>query len=294
MSIPTKKLKTGLELPVIGLGTWAMGGRNEPDPNNDDLKDIGAIKSALSSGITVIDTAEVYAAGQAEKFVGQAILGQDRKKLFISSKAQQTHLNYRDIKQAALASLKRLGTDYLDLYYLHRYPGEEKIGECMKALDELADEGLIKHLGISNFNLEHTKQAQELARHPIEATQVHYSVRFREPEKSGLLEYCQTNDIFLVAWRPLGMGSLTRGKTDLDSEPLIQKLCDKYKKTPAQIAINWLVMQPNVVTLTKTSSQEHLKENLGAVGWIMAPEDVKKLQADFSHQENISDTIPLA
>ncbi len=294
MNIPTKKLKNGFEMPVFGLGTWAMGGRNEPDPNNDDLKDIKAIKSALNLGVTVIDTAEVYAAGQAEKFVGQAILGQDRTKLFISSKAQQTHLNYQDVKQAALASLKRLGTDYLDLYYLHRYPGDEKIEECMKALDELAEEGLIKHLGISNFNLEHTKRAQSLARHPIEATQVHYSVRFREPEKSGLLEYCQTNDIFLVAWRPLGMGKLTRGRTDLGSEPLIQELCNKYKKTPAQIAINWLIMQPNVVTLTKTSNQEHLKENLGAVDWTMTHEDVEKLRINFSHQENISDTIPLA
>lgn len=294
MNIPVKKLKTGFEMPVLGLGTWAMGGRNEPDPNNDDLKDIEAIRSALNSGITLVDTAEVYAAGQAEKFVGQAILGQDRKKLFISSKAQQTHLNYQDIKQAALASLKRLGTDYLDLYYLHRYPGDEKIGECMKALDELADEGLIKHLGISNFNLEHTKRAQDLAQHPIEATQVHYSVKFREPEKFGLLEYCQTNDIFLVAWRPLGMGSLTRGKTGLETEPSIQEMCGRYKKTPVQIAINWLISQPNVVTLTKTSNQEHLKENLGAVGWVMAPEDIEKLRTNFLHQENISDTIPLA
>lgn len=294
MKIPIKQLKSGFQMPVFGLGTWAMGGRNEPDPNNDDARDIQAIKLALASGITLIDTAEVYAAGQAEKFVGEALADHDRARLFLSSKVQQSHLNYHGIKQAVRDSLARLNTGYLDLYYLHRYPEGGKLEECLKAMDELVEEGLIRHIGISNFNLEHTKRAQDLAKHPIAATQVHYSLKFREPAASGLLDYCQKNDMFLVAWRPLGLGSLTRGKTNLADVPLIQNMCAKYQKTPSQIAINWLVSQPNVVTLAKTSNPEHLKENLGALAWQMENIDLEKLRDEYPGQQTLSDTIPLA
>ena len=292
--IPEKQLKSGFSMPVFGLGTWAMGGRNEPDPDNDDTRDIQAIKQALASGVTLVDTAEVYAAGQAEKFVGQAIADYDRAQLFLSSKVQQSHLNYRDIKQAVRDSLKRLNTEYLDLCYLHRYPGDDKLEECLNAMDELVEEGLIRHVGISNFNLEHTKRAQDLSRNPIAATQVHYSLRFREPAASGLLDYCQKNDILLVAWRPLGLGSLTRGKTNPAEAQMVQEICAKYQKTPSQIAINWLISQPNVATLVKTSNPEHLKENLGALGWQMENKDIEKLRDEFPGQQNLSDTIPLA
>jgi diketogulonate reductase-like aldo/keto reductase len=296
MDIPTKKLKNGFEMPVFGLGTWTMGGRedNVHDSTNDDARDIAAIKTAIDLGVTHIDTAESYAGGYAEQLVAQAIKDYDRSKLFLVSKVKFDGLTYQGVKTALAGSLKRLGTTYLDLYLMHRYPGsDQSLKDSLKAMAELKERGLIKNIGISNFTTKHTKQAVEWSKHPIVATQVHYSLRFREPEADGLLDFCQKNDIILIAWRPLGMGSARRGRTEPEQEPIILELAKKYSKTPAQIALNWLTLQPNIVTLTKTTNVEHLKENLGFIGWHMEPEDAERLRKEFPDQQNISDVVPL-
>jgi diketogulonate reductase-like aldo/keto reductase len=293
MVIPTKKLNNGFEMPVFGLGTWQMGGRDEKNPANDDPRDIGAIKAAVDLGVTHLDTAEVYAEGHAEILLGEAIKTYNRSKLFIASKVYAGHMHHDDLITACQNSLKRVGTEYFDLYYLHRYPGDELLEESLGAMDELAGQGLIKHLAISNFTLEHTAAAVKLSKRPIVATQVHYSLKFREPEKQGLIKFCQENDIMVVAWRPLGFGPLKRGQVRADEVGLVKELAQKYGKTPSQIAINWLVCQKNIVTLTKTSHLEHLKENLGAVGWEMEKGDIEKLRAEFPDQQFISDTVPL-
>ena len=289
MTIPTKQLANGFGMPVFGLGTWQMGGKETRDENNNDARDVSAIRFAIDAGITHIDTAERYAEGRAEELVGEAVKSYNRANLFLVSKAGAGHLNYADIKLACKNSLARLQTSYLDLYLLHRYPPQGKLEECLRAMNELVDEGLIKNIGISNFNLEHTRQAQSLSRYPIVATQVHYNLLSREPEVSGLLEYCQKNDILLIAWRPVAKGTLTE-----PGIPVVDELCKKYGKTPAQVALNWLMSQQNVVTLAKTSTQEHLQENLGAVGWQIDGHDLERLRKEFPNQEMVSSTIPLA
>lgn len=115
MKIPTKKLKSGFEVPIYGLDTWQMGGRFERDLNNDDGADIRSIKNAIDLGVTHIDTAEKYAEGHAEELVGEAIKGYDRSKLFLVSKVGSNHLRFHDLLNSAKQSLKRLGVDYLDL-----------------------------------------------------------------------------------------------------------------------------------------------------------------------------------
>src|SRR3989344_7065137 len=119
MNIPVKTLKSGFSMPVFGFGTWQMGGRHERDPQNDDEADVRAIKVAIDAGITHIDTAESYSAGHAEELVAEAIKGYDRSKLFIVSKVKPEHLAPDDLLAACENSLKRLQTDYLDLYLLH-------------------------------------------------------------------------------------------------------------------------------------------------------------------------------
>src|SRR5579872_5560194 len=114
MKIPTKKLKSGFEMPVYGFGTWEMGGRDNRDSNNDDEADIQAIKSSIDNGVTHIDTAESYADGYSEVLVGRAIKNYDRNKLFIASKVRAIHLKYDDLVKAANDSLERIGTNYLD------------------------------------------------------------------------------------------------------------------------------------------------------------------------------------
>ncbi len=288
MKIPTKKLKDGFEMPIYGLGTWQMGGRNERDLNNDDEADILAIRNAIDAGIAHIDTAELYANGYTEILVGKALVGYDRSKIFLVSKVQQKNLSYENILNSCKQSLERLGTNYLDLYLLHRYNKDIPLQDSIRALDKLVEDGLVKHIGVCNFNKEHLAEAQSYTKNKIVCDQVHLNLMFREPEKTGLLEYCQNNDIFLNAWRPVGKGNL------LENIPsVLQEMCDKYNKTPSQIAINWLIAQPNVITLSKTRNSAHLEENLGALEFEMDTGDIERLRTEYPNQKYISDAVPL-
>ncbi len=265
-----------------------MGGRETRNFDNDDKKDIIAIQRAMELGITHIDTAESYADGHTETLVGQAIKDVDRSKLFIVSKISPTHLGYKNVFISFKASLRRLQIDYLDMYLIHSPNPEIPIKETLKAMDELVADGLVKYIGVSNFKPQRLNDAQKHTKNKLVVNQVYYNLKRREPESKGLLEYCQQNDILLEAYRPLEKGLL------LNQPALVlEKIAKKYSKTPAQVAINWLISQDNVVTLSKTSTIEHLRENLGAIGWKMDKEDVEKLRKDFPEKQEKSDYLPL-
>ena len=286
MIIPTKKLNSGFELPVYGLGLWEMGGRWEADESKDNTE-ITAIQAALALGITHFDTAESYGDGHAEELLGQAIKGADRSKLIIATKVSAPHQSYEGLHQAFEASLKRLETDYVDLYMLHRYPEPGiPIADTMRAMDELVAQGLVRNIGVCNMSPNRFNEAQKHTKNKLVCNQVHYNVQYREMEKTGVLKHSQDNDVMLVAWRPLQKGTLL-------NSPILDELAKKYSKTPAQVAINWLISQKNVVTLSKTSNVEHLKENLGAVGWAMDTEDIERIRSDFQDQKDVSDAVPL-
>ena len=279
-----KTLKCGFSMPVLGMGTWQMGGRMERDSRNDDAGQIQALKTGLDLGFNLIDTAESYADGKAEELVGEAIRGYDRGKLFLTSKVWKTHVAYDDVLRAAENSLKRLGTDYLDLYLYHQANNEVPLKETMRAFDRLVSEKLVRHIGVSNFALERFKRAQACAEHKIVVNQIHYSLSVREPE-SELLPWLQENDVMIQAWRPL------RGVPDC---ALLNELCAKYGKTKSQIALNWLIMQKNIVTITASSSARHIQDNLDAAAFEMAPSDVELLTRDFPEKKFISDAVPLS
>ncbi|HCG26073.1 MAG TPA: aldo/keto reductase [Lentisphaeria bacterium] len=279
-----KTLKCGFSMPVLGMGTWQMGGRMERDSRNDDAGQIQALKTGLDLGFNLIDTAESYADGKAEELVGEAIRGYDRGKLFLTSKVWKTHVAYDDVLRAAENSLKRLGTDYLDLYLYHQVNNEVPLKETMRAFDRLVSEKLVRHIGVSNFALERFKRAQACAEHKIVVNQIHYSLSVREPE-SELLPWLQENDVMIQAWRPL------RGVPDC---ALLNELCTKYGKTKSQIALNWLIMQKNIVTITASSSARHIQDNLDAAAFEMAPSDVELLMRDFPEKKFISDAVPLS
>jgi diketogulonate reductase-like aldo/keto reductase len=280
MKIPTKKLKNGFEMPVYGLGTWHMG----EDSSQKEIE-ISAIREAIEEGITHIDTAEVYANGGVEEIIGEAISNYDRAKLFLVSKAYGNHLQFNDLLNSAKKSIERLKANYLDLYLLHRFNPEVPLEETMKAMNKLLELGLIKNIGISNFTVTETVEAKNNSKNPVVANQLHLSLKFRESERKGLLKYCQEEDMMFIAWRPLKGFSF--------EEKILLDLAKKYGKTVRQIALNWLISQKNVVTLSKTTTIEHLKENLGALDFIMENEDVEKLRNEFPGQEDISDTVPL-
>ena len=129
-------------------------------------------------------------------------------------------------------------------------------------------------------------EAQKHSKNKLVCNQVHYNIQYREAEVRGVLKQAQDNDIMLVAWRPIQKGSFPTSQ-------LMDELTRKYNKTPMQIAINWLIAQPNVVTISKTSNREHLLENLGALDWTMDADDIERIRTDFPEQVTVSDAVPL-
>lgn len=287
MNIPVKTLMNGFSMPVFGLGTWRMGGDRNRDPNNDDAADIQAIRQAIEAGITHIDTAERYADGKAEELIAQAAKNFDRTNLFYVSKVAPDHLKYDQVMKAIEGTLQRLQTDYLDLYLVHQPNDEIPIEETMKAMNKLVDEGLVKNIGVSNFKNHRVDEAQKYSHHKIVCNQLHYNLQVREIERNNILEYSQKNDIMITAWRPLEKGMIIEGNEILNT------IAKKYNKTPAQTAINWIISQPNIVTLSKMRDPKHLEENLGAVDWVMDDNDIELLRKEFPNQLDVSEAVPL-
>ncbi len=270
-----------------------MGGYRSRDQKNDDSGDISAIRYALDKGVTHIDTAEVYGNGRSEELVGQAIEGYDRSKLIIASKCG----GFRppdEISKACRESLKRSNLDYFDIYYLHWREasfGRENFDLTLQIpeLEKLFEEGLIRNIAVSDFSTKSLEEAQSICKYPIVANQVHYNLIYREPEKDGLLKYCQENDVFLMAWRPLELGKLAN-----TGNGQMLDMADKYEVPHSAVSINWLTSQKNVVTLFKSSSEKHIDENLKALGWTMEKSDIELLRKNYPGQCFISDAVPLA
>ncbi len=281
MNIPVKTLKSGFSLPVYGLGTWRKDGLY------DLQADAKNIHSALGRGITHIDTAESYGMGEGERAVGEAIKEHDRKKLTIVTKVSAINQAYDDLLRSFEASLKQLDTEYIDVYLLHRFPipGID-IVDTMRAMDRLVDEGVVKNIGVSNMSINRFKEAQKHTKNKLVCNQLEFNLAQRAVQNNGLLDFCKTDDVFLTAWAPLALGNL-------GGNELLSEIAKKYDKTPYQVALNWLIVQDNVITIPKTSSLEHLDENLGALGWELADEDVERLSNEFPNQTTRSDRVPL-
>ncbi|OGY63555.1 MAG: hypothetical protein A3I89_02035 [Candidatus Harrisonbacteria bacterium RIFCSPLOWO2_02_FULL_41_11] len=275
MIISTKKTKV-LELPVLGLGTYRIGGDHERDLHNDDDGQIQSIRKALNAGIKHIDTAESYAAGHAEMLIGKAIADFDRKDLFITTKVSRRHHHYKDVLESAQASLARLGIPYLDLYLLHAPHPEIPFRETFKAMNELVEKGTVRFIGVSNFTAVQLEQAKQYSQYPITCNQIHYSLSARDYERDGTLEYCRANGILVVAYRAMGDEG-----TPAVGWSLLEEMAKKYRKTAKQIALRWVIQQPNVVGLAKMIQPQHLQENLDALTWELASEDMERLTDDF-------------
>jgi diketogulonate reductase-like aldo/keto reductase len=272
-----KRLYSGTEMPVLGIGTWGMGGNWERDTDHDK-ENISAIRAGLKLGMTHIDTAEMCGAGHAEELVGKAIAGFPRKNLFITTKAWVDNLSHDNLISSAKKSLHRLGTSYVDLYLLHGPNPDIPIKETMEALDWLVRKRLTRFIGVSNFSVEQMREAQSFAQSRIAASQIEYNLLVRNSGKltdnmeSEIIPYCRKNGIMVIAWRPLGKGSIAR-----HGIRILDEFSRKYGKTQAQIALNWLISKEGVITIPKATNTEHMKENLGAIGWALEKEDMLKL-----------------
>ena len=266
----------GARIPVLGLGTWGVGGRQTADPYRDD-EEVEALRLGIDLGVTHIDTAEYYAAGHCEEIVGRAIEPYDRGDLFITTKVWRNHLHYDDLVASMKASLERLALDYVDLYLIHWPNPDVPLQETMRALEHCADEGYTRYIGVSNFPVPLLAEAQtHLRDRRLIANQVEYSLKNQEP-RTELLTYCQKHDIALIAYTPLAKGRLAR-----EGYKLLDKLAEKYGKSRAQVALNWLIGQDNVLTIPKASNTLHIRDNVGALGWRLSEQDFNRLMDAFS------------
>ena len=306
----TRKLGT-LEVSELGAGCMSISANyGPPAPRDQGIK---VIRAAYEKGVTFFDTAEVYGPFTNEELVGEA-LAPFRDKVVIASKfgfdleGGSGGLNSRPehIKKVVEASLKRLKTDRIDLYYQHRVDPKVPIEDVAGAIKDLIKEGKVLHFGLSEASAKTIRRAHAVQ--PVTAIQTEYSLMERSPERNGVLEACEELGIGFVPWGPVGMGYLTGKidahtkldpKTDLRSGfdrfspenlaanmpvvDLLRRFAEKKNATPSQIALAWLMAQkPWIVSIPGTRNIDHLNENLGAISVQLTPADLSEIQTAFS------------
>lgn len=262
-----KKLgNTELVISEIGLGTWNYTGGVDP------------LEEGIGQGANLIDTAEGY---YNEDVVGDAVKG-IRDKVIIATKVSGRHLGYEDVLWACEQSLKKLDTDYIDIYQVHWPNPSFPIKDTMEAMEKLVDEGLVQYVGVSNFSVNQLKEAQHFfPNYKIQSNQVRYNLNDREIE-DDLLPYCQENSITVLAYTPLDSGMLCNTNTDCsDKINVLNRIANKYNKTPGQVALNWCIRHENVVAIPKSNSVDRTIENCGSSGWYIADEDMAELNKAF-------------
>lgn len=260
-----------LTLPKIGFGTWKIGGGSFADPSTDSVS-LAALHSAIETGYTHFDTAEMYANGHAEELLGKAIRSSQikREALFITSKVTPSHLQYDEVIRSCENSLRRLQMDYVDLYLIHWPSAGMKLADTFRALNKLVHDGKIKHLGVSNFDMKLLKQSQELSETPIITNQVPYSLADRSYVKNGVLDYCQQHDILLTAYSPIEEGNLR-------VNPKLEAIAKTHHATAFQIALAWVISQPKVITIPMSANPKHIRENFEAATIELSQDEIDQL-----------------
>jgi diketogulonate reductase-like aldo/keto reductase len=270
--MPTVALPGGETIPALGLGTWMMAERRQKR-----AEEMAALQAAVDLGMTVVDTAEMYASGAAEELVGEA-LGQRRGEIFLVSKVMPQHATKRGTIVACEASLKRLKTDRLDLYLLH-WRGSAPLRDTLEAFDRLQHDGKIRYWGVSNFDVDDMEDLGEAVESglsrtpPVAANQVLYNLMRRGIEYD-LLPWCRERGVPVMAYSPLEQGRLLKHKA-------LKAVADRLNATPAQIALAWVLRQPGVMAIPKAGHVERVRENLGSLQVELAPDDLEELDDAF-------------
>lgn len=237
-----------------------------------------ALRLGIQLGLTHIDTAELYGDGRAEEIVGEAIAGVPRERLFIVSKVLPQHASYEGTVQSCDASLRRLGTDHLDIYLLH-WPGRHPIVETMAAMEALVDAGKIRALGVSNFDVEDLEKARAaLRRHPLACNQVLYHLRERRVEHC-LLPYCRAHRIALVAYSPFGSGDFPSPRSS--GGRVLDEIARSHDATMRQVALAYLTRDEGTFAIPKAEQPEHVRENARAGDLTLSPTEIAAIDAAF-------------
>lgn len=266
MPIRTTSLPGGEAVPVLGLGTWMMGERKD-----DFADEVTALRLGLDLGVTLIDTAEMYA--DAELVVGEAVRGR-RDGLFIVSKVLPSNASRDGTVAACERSLKRLGTDRIDLYLLH-WRGGSRLDETVEAFEALKAAGKIRHWGVSNFD---TGDMEELTALPAggncQSNQVLYNLSRRGVE-FDLLPWSRERSMLVMAYSPIEQGALANNRA-------IEAVAVRHGASAAQIALAWVMRNDGVIAIPKAVRPEHVRQNIAAADISLTQDDLAALDRAFA------------
>ena len=277
---PTTLLgSTDVKVSRIGTGTnrWVIG-------ENDD-RAFEVYETLLDKGINFFDTAEIYTGGRSERLLGECHR-RDRRSSVLASKYRPSNdrRTKKDFMDALDGSLQRLGVETLDLYYVHMPPSSQNIEDLMDYMAEAKAAGMIQTVGVSNFDADQMRRAaQQLEKHDIKlaANQVEYSLMHREPETNGVLEACRSQNVSLVAYRPLGRGELATVLSTSRASKLenaILSIAEDRGGSVSQVALNWLLLRDElVIPIPGATKVDHALENAAALDWVMSKAEFNEL-----------------
>lgn len=262
-----------MSIEPIGLGTWKMG-----DDSNNHQDEIDAIQFAINQGANVIDTAEMYGDGASEELIGEAIQSYDREKLYVISKVHPQNASKDKVLTSIDNSLKRLRTDYIDLYLLH-WKSEYPLEETISAFEEAKKLGKIKEWGVSNFDTSDMKHLLSLPNgRECVANQVRYNIGDRGIEYD-LKPFMRENNIALISYAPIARGDKL-GK-NLTKSPVLLELSRKYEVDVFQILLAWNIRDGHTLAIPKSSNKLHIENNMGASNIHLTEEDIQKIDSEF-------------
>lgn len=261
-------LPCGSTIPAIGQGTWHMG-----EPGGDHAAEADALRLGLDLGMRLIDTAEMYADGGSEQVVGGAIAGR-RDEVFLVSKLYPQNASTAGMRAACEHSLRRLGTDRLDLYLLH-WRGSVPLAETVAAFEELRAEGKILRWGVSNLDVDDMEELLAVpGAHRCVTDQVLYNLEYRGVE-FDLLPWCETRHLPVMAYSPVGQGGRLLKHTAL------RDVASAHGATSAQVALAWALRHPHVIAIPKASQPAHVRANAAAAMIMLTAEDMAALDLAF-------------
>lgn len=263
---------TDIRIPALIQGITGTGSHEDYNPAYVSNR-LNVIQHGIDLGMTFLDTAEIYGGGLSEEIIGRVLKGQ-RNKVVIASKCYPQNSAQKDIASSLEGSLKRLQTDYIDLYQIHWPNPFISLMDIIETLSNLVDQGKIRYIGLSNYSLSEFIEAQNmLPDKTIVSNQIEYNLLNRTIE-DDFLPYSKSNKITLIAYSPLNQGRLFQGK---NQKMLLHSLSQKYNKSISQIVLRWVISYDTVVTSTRTRSIEHLQENASALDFDLEKEDIQKI-----------------
>ena len=275
------KTKSGKSLFHIGIGTWLIAGSFELDnedkykgakPNyGNEAEEIEAIQYSISKGQNHIDCAELYGGFYTDEVIGKAIAGLEREDLYIADKLWKTSVGDGLVRPTVEMMLKKLGTDYLDMLYIHAPWPEVDWQQAIPQIDELIDEGIVRDFGVSNFTITDMEQANKISRNPIVANQMNYNVLHKDEVDEAFISYCRDNDIKIVAYQPTKRQEARTNKTIAD-------IATRHASSPTQIALAWLLAK-DALPIPKAVNKQHIDENVIAVDIQLTEEDIAELDS---------------